>query len=75
MLTYLTKHPVWTVVFLIVIAVSLAVVSRPTFRQKPDTVVIRWPGRRLLGPPQPALPEAILDLDYALLRGCLRRCD
>jgi hypothetical protein len=30
-------------------------------------VVIRAPGRRFLGPPQPARPEAAIDLDFALL--------
>lgn len=57
----------WIAVFLIVVAVFLVVISRPAFRQKPDTVVIREPGCRFLGPPQPAQSEAANDLDYAML--------
>lgn len=47
--------------------VLAVVMSRPAFRQKPDSVVIRKPGCRFLGPCQPARPEAVIDLEYALL--------
>lgn len=39
------------------------VARRPAFRQKSDEVVIREPGKRILGPPQPIAPEARKDLD------------
>jgi hypothetical protein len=45
----------------------LRVRSSPAFKQTQDQVVLREPGQRLLGPPQPALPEAEKDLDFALL--------
>jgi hypothetical protein len=45
----------------------LRVRSRPAYRQKPDEIVERAPGERLLGLPKPALPEAKKDLDFALL--------
>jgi hypothetical protein len=43
------------------------VASRPAFSQKADEVVIREPGNRSLGPPQPVAPEARKDLDFAWL--------
>jgi hypothetical protein len=58
---------VWFAPFVVALLITAVVISRPAFRQKPDTVVIRKPGRRFLGPPQPAQPEATVDLDYALL--------
>lgn len=62
-----TQHPVLIVAAVIAVIILVIVVSRPAFWQKPDTVVIRKPGRRLLGPPQAAQPEAKIDFDYALL--------
>lgn len=47
--------------------IAIVVVSRAAFRQKPNTVVIREPGHRLLGPPQPAQPLAAEELPYAFL--------
>jgi hypothetical protein len=41
--------------------------SRPAFQQKVDEVVIREPGERFLGPPQPATAEARKDLEFAWL--------
>ena len=67
MVIYLAQYRVWIAVFVIVLVVLLVVISRPAFRQKPDTVAIRKPGQRFLGTPQPAQPEAARDLDYALL--------
>jgi hypothetical protein len=58
---------VWIALFSIVLLVTAVVMSRPAFRQSPTSVVIRKPGRRFLGQPQLAQPEAAVDLDYALL--------
>jgi hypothetical protein len=46
---------------------SWRVASRPAFRQKSDEVVIREPGKRSLGTPQPVAPEAQKDLEFAWL--------
>jgi hypothetical protein len=61
------QYVVWIALFSIILVISAVVMSRPAFRQKPDSVVIRRPGYRFLGRPQPAQPEAAIDLDYALL--------
>jgi len=52
---------------LIIFITYLRVRSRPAYDQKPDEIVERAPGDRLLGPPKKALPEARMDLDFALL--------
>ena len=55
-------------VLLLVTSVTyLRVRSRPAYNPLPNEIVERPPGARLLGPPQPALPEARKDLDFALL--------
>jgi hypothetical protein len=41
--------------------------SSPAYHQKPDEVVTREPGKRILGAPQPIAPEAHADLEFALL--------
>jgi hypothetical protein len=70
----LAPHPILVSVSAIALAISFIVISRPAFRQKSNTVVIRQPGCRFLGAPQPAQPEADTDFDYALLKpGGLRR--
>jgi hypothetical protein len=61
------RYIVWIALFSIVLAVLAVVTSRPAFRQKRNSVVIRKPGHRFLGAPQPAQREAAIDLDYALL--------
>jgi hypothetical protein len=61
------QYVVWIALFSIVLVISAVVMSRPAFRQKLDSVVIRRPGCRFLGRTQPAQPEAAIDLDYALL--------
>lgn len=61
------QHYVWLAIAVIAIAVLFVVIMNPAFRQTPETVTIRYPGRRLLGPPQPAQPEAAEDLDFAVL--------
>ena len=53
---------------LVVIFVTyVRVRSSPAYNQLPNQIVERPPGSRLLSPPQPALPEARRDLDFALL--------
>lgn len=52
---------------LVILITYLRVGSRPAYKQTPSEIVERPPGARLLGPPQPALPEARRDLDFALL--------
>lgn len=52
---------------LIIFVTYLRVRSRPAYDQGPDEIVERAPGARLLGPPKEALPEAKVDLDFALL--------
>jgi hypothetical protein len=59
-------HIVWIAPFSIGLLISAVVMSRPAFRQRPGFVVIRKPGCRFLGHPQPVQPEASIDLDYAL---------
>jgi hypothetical protein len=62
-----SHHIVWIALCSIVLLVSAVVMSRPAFRQNPTSVMIRKPGCRFLGQPQPAQPEAAVDLNYALL--------
>jgi hypothetical protein len=52
-----------------VVAVSaiLRVLISPAFRQQDNEVVIREPGERLLGRPQPLADEARKDVDFAFL--------
>jgi hypothetical protein len=62
----------WQMILLGSIAVLVLVAywrvaRRPAFRQKSNEVVIREPGQRTLGPPQPIAPEARKDLDFAWL--------
>jgi hypothetical protein len=54
---------------LVVAAVNLLLflVNRPAFLQKRDQVVVREPGRRFLGKPQPVIVEARKHLVFALL--------
>lgn len=52
---------------LIIFITYVRVRSSPAYCQKPDEIVERAPGERVLGPPKNALPEAKLDLDFALL--------
>jgi pimeloyl-ACP methyl ester carboxylesterase len=42
-------------------------VNGTAFGQESDTVVIREPGKRLLGPPHPVAPKAREDVDFAFL--------
>ena len=55
---------------LAVIAISpflYQIVNQTVFRQRPDQVAVREPGKRTLGPPTDAAPEAREDLEFALL--------
>jgi hypothetical protein len=60
------RYIVW-IALLAIVLVFAVVTSRPAFRQQRNSVVIRKPGHRFLGPPQPAQREAAIDLEYALL--------
>jgi hypothetical protein len=60
----------WSVLAVVVVyavATYIRVVRSPAYRQKPDEVVTREPGKRILGTPQPIATEAHADLDFALL--------
>ena len=66
------KWPFAILLLLIVIAVfgaphRLRVAHCPAFRQNSKEVVIREPGERYLGTPQPVCLEARKDLDFARL--------
>ena len=50
-----------------ILVTYLRVRSSPAYNQKPDQIVERRPGDRLLSAPTSALPEAEVDLDFALL--------
>jgi len=58
------------VVGTIVVVGALAIIrvaTRSAFRQRPDQVVIRRPGQRMFGAPEPLGTTGIEDLPYALL--------
>jgi hypothetical protein len=62
----------WHLLLLAGIAISIfitywRVASRPAFRQQSNEVVIREPGKRSLGRPQPVAPEARTDMEFAWL--------
>jgi len=67
MIVHLEQHRMLITVFAAIVLLMLIVMSRPAFRQPSDTVVIRLPGGRFLGPQQSAQPEAATDSDFALL--------
>jgi Lipase (class 3) len=52
---------------LLILVTYLRVRNSPAYNQKPDEIVERAPGARLLSAPEKALPEAKIDLDFALL--------
>jgi Lipase (class 3) len=52
---------------LVALVTYLRVRTSPAYNQSRTQIVERPPGARLLGPPQPARPEAKKDLDFALL--------
>jgi len=55
------------IALILVIPLCLRIVNGPAFKQKRDQVVVREPGRHLLGEPQPVLTEAKSDFEFALL--------
>jgi hypothetical protein len=57
---------VW-ITIAVIILITVAVTARPAFKQQSNEVVIRCPGHRWFGPPQPAQPFAAEDLPYAWL--------
>jgi hypothetical protein len=58
----------WGWISLAVIAlITAAVTTRPAFKQQSNMVVIRQPGHRWFGPPQPGQAYAAEDLHYAWL--------
>lgn len=64
---HLVMYVLLPVGFTLLIHICLLVVNRRAYLQKPDEIVTREPGNRLLGPPQDAGPEAREDLPFALL--------
>lgn len=63
---FATLLPVIVIVVFVLI-IYLRIAHRPAFRQNSKEVVIREPGERYLGPPQPVCAEARKDLDFARL--------
>lgn len=51
----------------IIVLLTGLLVESPAFRQKSDEVVVREPGKRLLGPPQPIWTTGREHLPFALL--------
>jgi hypothetical protein len=54
-------------ILILIVLIYLRIANRPASRQRSDEVVIREPGKRFLGPPQPVAPEARKDLEFAWL--------
>src|SRR5437660_4297317 len=48
-------------------SICFRLVNGPAYRQKSNETVVREPGARFLGPPQPVAPEARRDLEFAWL--------
>jgi hypothetical protein len=67
--------PVYFVIYLVPVAIIavlalfsyLRIRTNPAYHQKPDEVVTREPGNKILGAPQPIAPQAHADLAFALL--------
>jgi hypothetical protein len=66
MIMIAVSHRSW-IVLAIIILITVAVTTRPAFRQQSNMVVIRLPGHRWFGDPQPAQAYASEDLPYAWL--------
>ncbi len=56
-----------TILLVLAMLAFLRVAIRPAFRQHPDQVVIRGPGQRMFGPPEPLGRIGREDLPFALL--------
>ena len=60
--------PYWLILLApLLLPVFFLIVNPQAFCQRHDRVVIRKPGCRLLGPPQPVVPAARKHVDFALL--------
>jgi Lipase (class 3) len=55
------------IIAVLILMVCIRLVKSPAFWQKSNEVVIREPGGRFLGPPQPVISEARNDLEFAWL--------
>jgi hypothetical protein len=66
MLKEAVSHWGW-ISFAVIALITAAVTTRPAFKQPSNMVVIRKPGHRWFGPPQPAQACAAEDLPYAWL--------
>jgi hypothetical protein len=66
MIKFAASH--WVLIALaFILLVTIAVTTRPAFKQPSNMVVIRLPGHRWFGDPQPAQASAAEDLPYAML--------
>lgn len=55
------------IVAVLLLPLYFRLINGPAYRQKSNEVVIREPGMRLLGPPQPVADEARKDVEFAWL--------
>ena len=67
MSAHLVAYLILAVVAALVLPNYIRVRMSAAYKQKPNEVVPREPGRRLLGKPHNALQEALIDLPFALL--------
>lgn len=58
---------VGTILTVIGVLAFIRIATRPAFRQRPDQVVIRRPGQRMFGAPEPLGAVGTEDLPFALL--------
>jgi hypothetical protein len=58
---------VGTILVVLVLLAFIRVATRPAFRQRSDQVVIRRPGQRMFGAPEPLCTTGPEDLPFALL--------
>src|SRR5438270_1630955 len=56
-----------TIVIVLGVLALIRMATRPAFRQRPDQVVIRRPGQRMFGAPEPLDTAGREDLPFALL--------
>jgi hypothetical protein len=54
-------------------SICFRLVNGPAYKQGANEVVIREPGARFLGPPQPVAPEARRDLEFAWSSGVTQK--
>ena len=63
----LTIYLLFGIVVVLLLPLYFRLVNGPAYRQKSNQVVVREPGKRLLGPPRPVAEEARKDLEFAWL--------